>query len=299
MMDSAVEKTVKLPTFDGERKNFHVWWMRFKAYATVYKFSAALKEGGEADLPKTEDDVLDETKSDEKRKADARKRNGVAMANFAMAFTTESQMGMIYKAVTTEYPGGLAHLVVQALFKKYEPDDKITRVEMREQLTKVSMKAHQDPTTLFEQISAIQNRYNNASRKIDEEDLIAVILKAAPKDYQAVLTVEQRVKGDNLVLADLESAMHQHWRQTKANKDEDKVEMKFHYQPSVEHAFIARRKGIKAINVLRKKRLQGRNLKENATTVEKKGTKLQIVGRKKKTEIKDPKDIKYQLKGLM
>jgi hypothetical protein len=123
MMDSAVEKTVKLPTFDGERKNFHVWWMRFKAYATVYKFSAALKEGGEADLPKTEDDVLDETKSDEKRKADARKRNGVAMANFAMAFTTESLMGMIYKAVTTEYPGGLAHLVVQALFKKYEPDD--------------------------------------------------------------------------------------------------------------------------------------------------------------------------------
>lgn len=222
MMDSAVEKTVKLPTFDGERKNFHVWWTRFKAYATVYKFSAALKIGGEADLPQKEDDVLDETKSDEKRKADARKRNGVAMANLAMSFTTESLMGMIYKAVTTEYPGGLAHLVVQALFKKYEPDDKITRVEMRELLAKVSMKANQDPTSLFEQISAIQNRYNNASRKIDEEDLIAVILKAAPKDYQAVLTVEQRVKGDKLVLADLESAMHQHWRQTKANKDEDK-----------------------------------------------------------------------------
>jgi hypothetical protein len=51
--------------------------------------------------------------------------------------------------------------------------------------------------------------------------LIAVILKAAPKDYQAVLKVDQRVKGDKLVLAHLESAMHQHWRQTKANKDKD------------------------------------------------------------------------------
>jgi len=111
---------------------------------------------------------------------------------------------------------------VQALFKKYEPDDKITRVEIRELLAKVSMKAHQDPTSLFKQITAIQNRYNNASRKIDEEYLIAVILKAAPKDYQAVLTVEQRFRGDKLLLADLESAMHQHWRQTKANKDEDK-----------------------------------------------------------------------------
>ena len=108
MMDSAIEKTLKLPTFDGERKNFHVWWMRFKAYATVYKFSVALKIGGEADLPQKEDDVLDETKSDEKRKADARKRNGVAMANLAMSFYTVSLMGMIYKAVTTECPGGIS-----------------------------------------------------------------------------------------------------------------------------------------------------------------------------------------------
>ncbi len=50
--------------------------------------------------------MLDETKSDEKRKVDARKRNGVAMANFGMSFTTESLVGMIYKAVTTEYPWG-------------------------------------------------------------------------------------------------------------------------------------------------------------------------------------------------
>jgi hypothetical protein len=105
-------------------------------------------------------------------------------------------MGMIYKAETTENSGGLARLVVQALFKLYEPDDKITRVEMRELLAKVSMKAHQDPTTLFEQICAIQNRYNNASRNIDEEDVIAVVLKVTPKDYQAVLTVEQSMKGD-------------------------------------------------------------------------------------------------------
>jgi hypothetical protein len=71
----------------------------------VYKFSAALKIGGEADLPQKEDDMLDETKSDEKRKADARRRDEVAMANLAMSFTTASLMGVIYKAVTSEYPG--------------------------------------------------------------------------------------------------------------------------------------------------------------------------------------------------
>ena len=71
----------------------------------MYKFSAAQKIGGEADLPQKEDDMLDETKSDEKRKSDARRRNGVAMANLAMSFKTASLMGVIYKAVTTEYPG--------------------------------------------------------------------------------------------------------------------------------------------------------------------------------------------------
>jgi ABC-type histidine transport system ATPase subunit len=78
-----------------------------------------------------------------------------------------------------------------------------------------------------------------------------------------------------------------------------RVEMRFQHQPLVGHAFIVRRKDTKPINVLRKKRVQGRNSKERATTVVKKGIKLQVVGRKKKIKIKDPKDIRYQLKRLV
>jgi hypothetical protein len=45
---------------------------------------------------------------------------------------------------------------------------------------------------IFEQLSAIKNMHNSAtSSTIDEEDLIAVIISAAPEDYQAVLTNEQ------------------------------------------------------------------------------------------------------------
>jgi hypothetical protein len=64
----------------------------------------------------------------------------------------------------------------------------MTRVELRHQLNKVTMKKDADPVTLFEQLSAIENRYNTASRKIEEEDLIAVVIDAAPKHYQSVLT---------------------------------------------------------------------------------------------------------------
>jgi hypothetical protein len=47
--DSASEKGVKLPNFDGDSKKFQLWWTRFCAYATVYKFRQALAEGGDSD----------------------------------------------------------------------------------------------------------------------------------------------------------------------------------------------------------------------------------------------------------
>ncbi len=59
-MDSASEaKSVRMPTFDGEYKNFQIWWIRFTAFATVYKFIEALAIGGDPDMPANESEVLD------------------------------------------------------------------------------------------------------------------------------------------------------------------------------------------------------------------------------------------------
>jgi hypothetical protein len=103
--------------------------------------------------------------------------------------------------------------MANALKKKHQPSDTITRVEMRKMMNQVSMKAKENPATLFEQLSGIENRYNTREKQIDEEDLIAVILEKAPKEYVAVLTAEQRRMGDALTMTDLEEAMNQHWRQ--------------------------------------------------------------------------------------
>jgi hypothetical protein len=46
--DSASKKGVKLPNFDGDSKKFQLWWTRFCAYATVYKFRQALFEDGDS-----------------------------------------------------------------------------------------------------------------------------------------------------------------------------------------------------------------------------------------------------------
>jgi len=117
----------------------------------------------------------------------------VAMANLSMAFTNEACMGLIYKSMSNEWPSGLAYKVIEELMAKYQPQHTITRVEIRQMLNRVSMKKDEDPATSFEKISSIRNRYNKTN--IYDGYLIAVVLDAAPKEYQSILTAEQRFKG--------------------------------------------------------------------------------------------------------
>ncbi len=203
-------KVVKLPAFDGNRKNFHMWWMRFMAYAMFYKFASCLKATAEADLPADEAEGANEG---DNVKA-ARKRNSLAMYSFTLAFQTEGLLGMIYKARDTEWPTiGRAYKVVDALFKKYAPDDVMARVELRAQLAQIGMKhKKEDPTIMFEAISTVQNHYQGTSIAIAKEELIAIVLDKSMPEYKSVITSEQRVKGTQVTLEDLQSAMYDYWR---------------------------------------------------------------------------------------
>ena len=212
MSDGAVARKLELPTFDGTPAKFQMWWTRFKAYAAVMGFLPAIQIVKEVNMPTDESEEIDETQEEGKKKAAAKRRNALAVANLTMAFTTEATICLVYESVTEEWPSGLAHRIVDALFKKYQPQDTMTKVELRQQLNKVSLKKTEDPAKLFEQIAAIQNRYNTASKKIDEEDLIATVLEKAPKEYQALLTGEQLRLGDELTIEHLRKAMTTHWR---------------------------------------------------------------------------------------
>jgi hypothetical protein len=138
----------------------------------VCKFLAALKNGGEASMPSSDAVVMDIATEQGKMVAKAKERNSLAMANLTMAFQTENLFGLIYKTMSTDWPGGLAHEVVVQLFNKYSPDDRISRVELRSMLNGVSMKNSEDLSVLFEQVSAIQNRYDTDVHHIDKEELI-------------------------------------------------------------------------------------------------------------------------------
>ena len=208
MSESASDRGLKLPIFDGEAKKFQMWWTRFNAYASVYKFRQAIQENGDEDLPESFKEVFDEETPEGKKKMAAIKRNEIAMASFTMAFTTETLMGLVYKASNVDWPSGLTKLVVQGLLQKYRPLDSVSKVEMYIRMSQVNMKKGADPSTLFDQIHAIDNQF-----VVDQSNLIAAVMHAATEDYHSIISTERRIRGEGkMTLAHLEEAMRDHYR---------------------------------------------------------------------------------------
>ena len=54
------------------------------------------------------------------------------------------------------------------------------------------MKKGSDPSLLFEELNGIEVRYITPGSKIDDTDLMTMVLDVATDEYQAVLTAEQR-----------------------------------------------------------------------------------------------------------
>lgn len=263
-MDAA--KSMKLPLWNGKESTFQVWWTRLVAYALVYGFHKALVGTEKNLLPDKEDDVVPD--SDAGKKSDAaRKRNAIAVANLTMAFTTDSTMSMVYKAQTDDWPSGKAHEIVEILMKKFKPADTMSRVEMRVALTKIKMKKDDDPEVLFEQLSAVQNRYNTKTEKIEEADLIAVVLASAPKEYQSVLTNIQMIKGDAaLTHEDLNHVMNRHWRAMKkaTEAEEEEKQSDIALAAFQGECFMCKKKGHKSHECPdKKKNQQNRNHYKN------------------------------------
>ena len=176
-------------------------------------------------MPTNEESTTTETHTAEN--IEAKKRNLTAMYYLTLAFTTEAMMGVIFTAQTAEWPSGLAYLVVVALFDKFRPKDTISRVELRMQLAKLSMKATDKPSVIFEKISSIKNKFertltNDGTAKavIDDEEYLAAAMAAAHEKYKAIVTSVQITKGDAMALKDLEKAMNQYYRVLNGSNNE-------------------------------------------------------------------------------
>jgi hypothetical protein len=130
-----------VPKWNGKAKTFPFWWVCYMAFATVQKFSKALGADKESGMPASEDAFIADETEPGKIQIKAKNRNANAVAQFTMAFITETTMAFIYeRMVDADWPAGLAYLVVKAIKQKHIPDDTVSKVELGRQLNKISMK---------------------------------------------------------------------------------------------------------------------------------------------------------------
>jgi len=207
MSEDILDRGGKIPTFDGEARNFPNWWKKFTAYTTMVKIKNILQEERDPNLPEKEVSDWDEENESNKLARIAIKKNDLAMSSFSIAFTSYRAMNIIYAACTKNWPNGEAYLVVRELMKRYCPLDTVSKIEIRQQLSKIRMKKGMDPTILFETLISIQNQYLGPGKKLPKEELIPIILDVATEEYRSVLSTERRMKQDTLTVKDLESAM--------------------------------------------------------------------------------------------
>ena len=100
------------------------------------EFVLALAEGGESDMPASEGAVIDESTPTGVKQAAAKQSNAVGMFHLLMAFEKEADLGLVYKTMTKDWPGGRCHEVVSLLKKNYQPSNTTTLDEVNQILTK-------------------------------------------------------------------------------------------------------------------------------------------------------------------
>jgi hypothetical protein len=167
----------------------------------------------ESALPEREDNELDESGREGKMGIMAKRRNAIAMVCFTMAFLREGMLMILYQAVTPEWPSGLAYRVIEILIRKFGPVDMISKIELRTELNNISMKKKDKLSDLFEKIASVKNRFNCGNSMISDDELMAVVIGAAPVEYQGSLLNEQLNKGNRVKLDDLREVMEcLHWQ---------------------------------------------------------------------------------------
>jgi hypothetical protein len=180
-----------------------------------------MKETRDKNLPVEEVSEDDEKLTKEQRIAIT--KNKVEIASFTMIFTTEKARNMVFAAITEGWQDGEAYLVVKANMKKYHPLDTVSKIEMRQQLSRIKMKKGMDRSLLFERLTSIQNQYLGPEKRLDKEELIAIILDVATEEYRATLTIERKIKEYFSAIEDLERVMTEEYRQNTRNQQHNFV----------------------------------------------------------------------------
>ena len=224
---STSDKSIPLPKFSGERKDFQSWWTKFRGFA-VAKGMSELLFASTANLPESESTELDENDPAEAKKIEHRRKNAYLMAYLTNAFQKQQDLLLVCKTMSKEWPGGKGYEVIERLMTKYRPQDVITDVELHQRLSKVTMGKRENPDNIFEKLAEIKNWYDTPDKQLDTSLIVTTVLGAAPKEYTTTLKQELKEQGlkagestSKVDVDKLQAAMVEHYRMVYGSDEDD------------------------------------------------------------------------------
>ena len=198
-------KLVKMPIFMGSDVEFQISWFQFHAFSTMGKFVGPVKMQPEVHLPVSKSaSLVMNAKLWDKQKA-VKKHYVITFSNLTTALDSPCLIGMLMRAQTTNWPSGLASMVVNQLFDKFKPHDMVLLIDMNQLKQCIGLQPPQsNPQTMFDHIASLENQFKPT---MSDHEMIAIAIEKLPAEYQPVLTAEMRKEGSLLTAAHQKSCL--------------------------------------------------------------------------------------------
>ena len=158
--------SVKLVTFDGNKRNWRVFVSRFKAFLIAKKLKEIFKVGLE--IPKAGEEIIqdstDETSTvydpDEVR---LQELNETTYNLLLLAMDTTTDKGqiafdMVDSTVSRDYPNGSFLQAWEKLANKYDPKTVTEKKDLEDQYLKLKLKYKEDPEAYFGKLVVLRSR---------------------------------------------------------------------------------------------------------------------------------------------
>jgi len=134
------------------------------------------------------------------------KCNAAAMGYLTHMLVNNRAISCIEKAKTTEYPNGLAHLLLKRLDQKFMPKGSFKMSGLRDQLRKLKFKDKDDLDDFFEKIAGIKNLSVQLDQmdSISKDELVSHVITTTPEKYMNCIKKVIDLNGENITVDYLE-----------------------------------------------------------------------------------------------
>ena len=220
---STIDRALKIVPFDGKIETWPRWRARFEAMAQVKGFWMALKKKG--NLPQDPEDYDTGMSAEQKAAAErAIKMNSIAYSTLILSVEGDPGFGRVDSARTEHYPTGIAYLAWERLLEEYEPNDHMSKVELRQMFMSTKFeKQDEDPEMFFTRLDQVRQRYENNGMTLDDTEMLTQLVAVAPKEYQNVLT-NYMMYNEDVKIQEIRKTLKHHYRALKISSKEDQTD---------------------------------------------------------------------------